>query len=136
MAYHQAPQHDIPGVTVNSPGYHHNTYRAPGGYDTSYSHHPKPAGYGFPRDDTARALPNYKPPQLRWLFLGIVTLVILGYVALTEYALQTLPRESGKGEIASYTELEGRFGAEASAALTSTTVSFGNMWVASCADLC
>lgn len=126
MAYHQAHQHEIPGVTVNSPGYPHSPYGASGGYDTSYNHHPKPAGYGFPRDDTVRALPNYKPPQLRWFFLGIVTIVILGYVALTEYALQTLPRESGKGEISSYTELVGRLGAEASAALTSTTVSFCN----------
>lgn len=123
MAYHQAPQHDLPGVTVSSPGYSHDThYRAPGVYDTSYTHHPKPpAGYGFPRDDTGRALPSYKPPQLRWFFLGIVVLVILGYVALTEYALQVLPRESGRGEISSYTELEGRLGAEVSAALTSET---------------
>ena len=135
MAYHQAPQHEILGVAVNSPGYSH-TYRAPSGYDTSYSHHPKPAGYGFPRDDTARALPNYKPPQLRWFFLGIITLIILGYVALTEYALQALPRESGKGEISSYTELEGRLGEEASAALTSTSVSFCMVWAVSCADSC
>ena len=112
MTYRQAPQHEPPGVPRSAPVYYHEArYRTPGGHDTyAYEHTGYSAGYTSPRDATNRPLPNYKPPALRWTSLGIVVAVILGYIALTEYALQRLPRESGRREISDYSELERRFG--------------------------
>lgn len=76
----------------------------------------------FPRDVTTRPLPNYKPPPLRWFFLGAIIAVILGYIALTEYAIQTLPNETGRDVILDFSDLERQLDASPSGLAFETTV--------------
>ena len=59
-----------------------------------------------PVPPSSRPLPNHRPITLRWPFLCVIIAVIMGYMAMTEYALQRLPAETGRGEVRPYTELE------------------------------
>ena len=117
MAYHQAPQHDLPEVVTHTRAPHpqthqthqphqphHTLHRKPVPYD-GQEQHPLPA-HGFPRDVTSQPLPNYKPPSLRWTFLCVIIAVILGYMALAEYAVQTLPGVSERDVVSDFADLE------------------------------
>ncbi|MBE3049141.1 hypothetical protein IMZ48_42915 [Candidatus Bathyarchaeota archaeon] len=121
MAYHQAPQDDLPEVVTHTRAHHPQTqthqthqphqtpHRKPVPYDTTYGQeqHPPPApAHGFQRDVTSQPLPNYKPPSLRWTFLCAIIAVILGYMALAEYAVQTLPGVSGRDVVSDFADLE------------------------------
>ena len=116
---------NIPEVVPTSPVYQPPAnYRKPGEYEYAQPREIVPPGHGFPRDVTSRALPNYKPPSLRWLFLGAIIAILLGYIALTEYAIQTLPGQSGKGLISDYSELGRKLDASPSDVPTAVPVSF------------
>ena len=91
--------------------------------DPSYYQIPrKSVGPSFPRDVANRPLPNYKPAPLRWLFLGSVVAIILGYMALTGYALQKLPRESSQEAISDFADLKRQLDASPSSLASEVTV--------------
>lgn len=118
--YQQAPYKQQP------PQDQQKAYDQPKTYDrvqVTASKEPRMSlGPNFPRDVTARALPNYRPVPLRWFFLGTIILVLLGYIALTEYAVRTLPHETGRGEIADFADLERQLDASPSGLASETTV--------------
>ncbi|CAI4214936.1 unnamed protein product [Parascedosporium putredinis] len=59
----------------------------------------------LPVDAPTQPLPNHRPITLKWPFLCVLIAVIMGYMAMTEYALQTLPAETGRGEIGAFSDL-------------------------------
>lgn len=109
MSYHQPPQTEFYGTHADPPPYQQDTqYRGAGEYDDG---HEMAIGYGHPSHLIDRPLPNYKPASLRWSYLLFIVTIIGGYIAMTEYAIQRLPQETGKDLISDYEELERHQGA-------------------------
>ncbi|SPN96491.1 uncharacterized protein DNG_00019 [Cephalotrichum gorgonifer] len=97
------------------PGGNHNYYE--------YGQEPQknPTVYGHPQETARRPLPNYKPVSLRWTFLVAIIALIMGCMALMEYAIQRLPKESGKDVISDFADLNRQLDERSSAMLALAT---------------
>jgi len=115
MAYQQASQHEIPTNMGPTPSPYPPSYGYPQftGYEGAEGYDNQQKSSDVYRHSqvvtvpaSSRPLPNFRPMTLRWPFLCVIIAVIMGYMAMTEYALQRLPPETGRGEIRPYSDVD------------------------------